>query len=249
VDGTPATLRINLHGYPGKVRVYLPPIASPSVLKRSSRGFRIERDFDQYRVWSEWQVRQIGRNQRGRQPWNRDFAKQRLANIERILAAEAMLTVDNTEVAELRNIDCCREGYVEMYLLLERPPKAKVGQTFPLEIVQLDAERKEVIGGLSARVAITEEPKELRHELRVTTSPNGLKPELLLRAQLVDGNGDRIDPARVSISVTGRGVSIPELKDHKHWGRHAVLEVKAGTKLTVRARLDGNEVASVSHRV
>jgi hypothetical protein len=250
VDGKPVTMRLHLNGYPAKVRVYFPPITSASALKKTARGFGIGQDFDEYRLWADWQVREIGRNQRSRQPWNREFAKQRLANIERTVAAELMLTVEDTDVAELRNIACQQDGYVEFHLLVDRPARAKVGQQFPIEVVQLDAERKQIMGGLSARVAITEEPKQLNYELTVSTSRVARTRQFRLLARLVDGNGERVDPSGVVVSVSGRGVTLRELKYHGGWRAHyALLGVAKGTKLTVRARLDGLEVAAASHTV
>lgn len=250
IDGRPATMRINLNGYPGNVRVYFPPIASPSALKQATLGFQVGEDFDDYRVWADWQVREIGRNQRSRHPWNREFAKQRLANIERVLGAHVMLTAENSKAAELRNIECQQEGYVEFHVLVDRPARAKVGQTFPIEIVQLDAEGKEVIGALSARVAITEEPKELKYELVVKTSRYAKTDQFLLLAYLIDGNGDRVDPARVMVAVSGRGIAIPELKFHAGWRAHYALpKVATGAPLTVRATLDGLDVATTTHPV
>ncbi len=250
VDGKPATMRINLNGYPGTVRVYLPPIASPSALKRATRGFEVGDDFEDYTVWADWQRREIGRNQRSRHPWNREFAKQRLANIERVLGAGVMLTAVTSKAVELRNIECQQEGYIEFHVLVDRPARAKVGQAFPIEIVQLGAEGEEVIGGLSIRVAITQEPEQLRHELLVKTSRDARTGRLLLLARLVDGNGERVDPAHVLVSVSGRGIALPELKFHAGWRAHyAHLDSDAGTRITVRAALGGLEVATTDHRV
>jgi hypothetical protein len=230
--------------------LYLPPIATAAALKKSARGFEVGQDFEDFRVWADWQVNEIGRNQRSRHPWHRGFVKQRLANIDQVRAAELMLTVASTKVAELRNIECQQDGYVEFYLLLDRPENATVGDTFPIEIVQLDAERKGIVGGLSARVAMTEEPRELKYELVVTTSRYARTKRYLLLAHLVDGNGTRVDPARVTVSASGRGVKIPELKFHRGWRAHyAFLNVAKGASVTVRANLDGREVATVSHRV
>jgi hypothetical protein len=54
----------------------------------------------------------------------------------------------------------------------------------------------------------------------------------------------------VVVSVSGRGVTLRELKYHGGWRAHyALLGVAKGTKLTVRARLDGLEVAAASHTV
>jgi hypothetical protein len=143
-----------------------------------------------------------------------------------------------------------QEGYVEFHVLVDRPARAKVGQTFPIEIVQLDAEGKEVIGGLSARAAMTEEPKQLTYELAVKTSRYARTGQFLLLAHLADGKGDRVDPARVLVSVSGRGIAIPELKFHAGWRAHyALLKVATGARLTVRATLDGLEVATTIHRV
>jgi hypothetical protein len=245
----PATMLISLNGYPGRVRVYLPPIASPSALKKSVRGFEVGDDFDDYRLWADWQVREIGRNQRSKHPWNRQFAKERLANIERVLSAKAMLTASSSKTVELRNIACQQEGYVEVYVLVDRPARAKVGQSFPIEIVQLDAERKEVIGGLSARVAITREPRQLQRELVVKTSRDSRSGQFRLLAHLTDGNGEVVDPASMLVSVLGGGVAIPELKFHAGWrAHHGLLKVATGARLTVRATLNGTQVATTTHR-
>src|SRR5262245_18069002 len=99
VDGGPATMRISLHGYTGNVRVYFPPIATPSDLERAARGFELGDDFDDYRRWADWQFREIGRNQRSKHLWNREFARQRLASIERVLGSQVMLTALDSKSA------------------------------------------------------------------------------------------------------------------------------------------------------
>jgi hypothetical protein len=84
----------------------------------------------------------------------------------------------------------------------------------------------------------------------VKTSRSARTDQVLLLAYLIDGNGDRVDPSRVLISVSGRGIAIPELKFHAGWRAHyAVLKVPTGARLTVRATLDGLDVATTTHRV
>ena len=210
VDGKPATMRINLNGYPGTLRMYFPPIASPSALKRATRGFEVGDDFEDYRVWADWQLREIGRNQRGRHPWNREFAKQRLANIERVLGADVCSPPWTRRRRSSATSSASRRG-------TSSSTSSSTGRRGPRS-----ARRSRSRSSSSAprarrssadcrfRVAMTEEPKQLRHELRVKTSRDARTGQFLLLAHLVDGNGDRVDPARVLVSVSGRGIAVPE---------------------------------------
>lgn len=249
VDGKPATMRLDVGGYPGRVRVYLPRVVDPRQLQRQARGFEVREDFDDYREWAEYQFRAIHRSLRGRQSWNRRWSKNRLENIERVLANEVMLSAAE-EVAELRGIEC-EGGYAEFHVLLDPPRRAKTGQSYPIEIVQLDAEGEQVVGGLSARVDITEEPRRLRYELLVKTTHYSRFRRYLLTARLFDADGVRVDPERVHYTLGGRGrTEYPELRYHRGWRQHyALLDVEKGTTVIVTASVNGQVVAKIPHKV
>ncbi len=249
VDREPATMRLEIGGYPGRVRVYLPRIGDPRSLRRQARGFEVGEDFDDYRTWAEYQFGLIHRSLRSRQSWNRQWSKDRLENIERVLANEVML-VAAKEVAELRGIEC-EGGVVEFHLLVDPPKRAKAGQSYPIEIVQLDAEGEREVGGLSARVDIIDEPRRLHYELLVKSSFYRRFRQYLLTVRLVDGDGHPVDPERARLTVGGRGrTEYPELRYHRGWRAHyALLDVRKGTTVTVTASIDGQVVATKRHQI
>ena len=60
---------------------------------------------------------------------------------------------------EVKDIVMKAGAHATVFLFFERPPKARVGTAFPIEVTQLDEKRK-LIGGLSARVEIVPAPRE-----------------------------------------------------------------------------------------
>ena len=165
VDGKPATMRINLNGYPGTLRMYFHRSRARALCgqRAGSRSETISRTTGCGPTGSS--ARSAATSAVGIP--GTASSRSRDSPTSSAYWAPTSLTAVDSKAAELRNIECQQEGYVEFHVLVDRPARAKVGQAFPIEIVQLGAEGKEVIGGLSARVAMTEEPKQLRHELRV----------------------------------------------------------------------------------
>jgi len=249
-NGKPMTMRLRLNGYGGKVRLYFPKYASASAVKRSSKGFVVAEDFAPAKAWAEPHLQAIFRNFRSKRPFNREFSKQRIENVERMLENDHMLQITNAKEAELRNIECGDDGYIEFYLLLERPPRSRVGQSFPIEVLQLDAESKEVIGGLSARVDITKEPQHLEYKLEVSSGKTRHRGVRLLRAYVRDANGDRVDARRTQIKVFSGRTELAEMRWHGSWRSYFLyLRARVGARVSVEAFVDGRSIDKVNHKL
>lgn len=146
------TLSVNLNGYRGKVRAYLPKIRTRGELRTLLEGARISDDFDPLRQWAEWQIKFIEENQRGQKPYSREWSKQRIEDVHQALASQIMLIGSSAKGFRLKNILMPAQVWHTVFLFFDPPREPKTGTAFPIEVRQLEAQSERVIGGLSARV-------------------------------------------------------------------------------------------------
>jgi hypothetical protein len=52
------------------------------------------------------------------------------------------------------------DSYHTIFLFFDKPPKAKTGTCFNIEVIQINTETKETIGGISTRVELVPELKK-----------------------------------------------------------------------------------------
>lgn len=148
------TLAVWLNRYKGRVRLYLPRLQLDGVLADLAQGAKVGEDFADFQKWADEQIRFIAKNQKSRQPYNKDWCQQRIQDIHAALNAKLMLRLGAKDPIKLRNIVLPPDARHTVFLLFDRPKEGKVGTAFPVEIRQLEARSEAVIGGLSARVEL-----------------------------------------------------------------------------------------------
>lgn len=152
-------LDINLQGYRGQVRLYVPKLKTEGTLKNSGDGLAAKSDLAPFKRWATAQKALIEKNQKGDRPYNKTWTKQRLADIDNVLEHEVMFVAGGGKQAILKRIILSPKQHHTLFLALDRPQGGRLGETFDLQIVQRDSESKAILGGLDLHVELQPEPK------------------------------------------------------------------------------------------
>lgn len=149
-----ATLLARFGKYPGKVRVFLPRLAFDGRFQDLVEGGKPGGDLDPFRRWGEAQVKAIATAMRSNRPWNRDWAEQRIADVNAAAESGLMITVARRADLKLRNIAMPAHSRATIFVMFDLPADAKTGTFWPFEMLQFAADKEQVIGGLSGRIEI-----------------------------------------------------------------------------------------------
>ena len=84
-------LLINLFGYPGNVRLFIPRLNTSLAIGNSLEGMSVGRDLADFRQWAGRQRGKIGENQRSAHPYNKLWSDQQLEDIGSALDSDIML--------------------------------------------------------------------------------------------------------------------------------------------------------------
>ena len=153
-------LHINLRGYRGQVRLYLPKLKTEGLLKESVVGLTAKGDFAPFKKWATAHKSLIKKNQKGRQRYNAVWTKQRLTDIDNVLKHDVMFIAGGGKQAVLKRIILSPKKHQTLFLALDRPSGGQIGERFDLQIVQRDSKSQAIIGGLDLRVELQPKPKK-----------------------------------------------------------------------------------------
>jgi hypothetical protein len=149
------SLVIRMHGYKGKVRMYLPAIRTRGEFANQLKGLKRSLDMEIFTRFASEHIRMIERNQQSRRPYNREWSMQRIEDVHKTTEARLALNVTDTKEARINNIYMPAGSRHTIWLAFERPQGAVIGNSFPIDIIQVDAVNERIIGGLNARIDIT----------------------------------------------------------------------------------------------
>jgi hypothetical protein len=145
--------------YPGRVRMVLPRVRLDGDLLQALEGLQEAGDADDFERWAKAQRERLLDGQRGEHPYDPVFVGQQVDEIDDVLAGHvALLADDGARSVAVRGVVMAPGASHTVFLLFDRPPGFPTGLAFPVEVVQLDAERGTVLGGLSSRVELVPEP-------------------------------------------------------------------------------------------
>ena len=119
----------------------------------------VEDDLRAFDAWAEEQTERIRQNQNGNRPYNKVWAQQHLRDIDEGTRSRTGFRVDSTDRCTLRRIVLEPGAYTTVYLVLDRPEGGRIGEVFPLELLQTDGEGEQVTGGMDIRVELVPEPE------------------------------------------------------------------------------------------
>ena len=142
----------------GHARLYLPPLRLDGEIRELIDGFYQEEDFADFKTWAARQGQLIRENQRSEHPYHKLWAEQQIEDVERAMQTGYMLAGGGKRQLALRRIVMEPATYHTVFLVLDRPQDARVGEWFELSVVQSDVKREEILGGQDLRVEIVPEP-------------------------------------------------------------------------------------------
>ena len=147
-------VRIGLGKYPGRVRVLTAKLSVPG--KESFVGFRAGKIDDSLMTWAKGQLQTIPRDQEGKRHWDEAWAKERLADLQNAIDGGQLLEVlpEAGGRVEIRDVLLEAKAHSEMFLVIDRPSRAKGPIAYPIEITQHDKRGRVLMGGLTARVEV-----------------------------------------------------------------------------------------------
>ena len=151
-------LVISLNGYPGRVRLLIPPIKTDGDLLRVVEGLAASRKTRDISLWAERHLKMIKGNLRSKHRYHRFWARQRIADVKLALEKKIVLEANSKKRISIKQVVMEPNSYHTIFLILDRPPDGRIGQAYDIEFNQIDVRREKVIGGLSLRVELVPEP-------------------------------------------------------------------------------------------
>ena len=183
-----------LRGYPGRARLYTPPLRTAHPLEESVRGMKIDQDYSPFREWSEKHIAMIRENLESDTPYDKEWSHQRMEDVHRSLDTGHMFQIEaGAKEAELRGIHMEPDSYHTFFLAVDRPEDGMIGQNYLIDILQTGEEEREVIGGLTVRVELVKEPVVEKYSLELWEQ-KWLFGYTILRARLYDPQGNLLSP-------------------------------------------------------
>ena len=177
------TLIIVFKGYRGRVRLWLPKLPTRGGLLRGVEGAKRVEPGNAL-TWAKQHIEDIFRNQESGQPYDREWSRRRVEDVEAVLDSGLMLVGDGRRGRiTIKNLALKPGTQGTMFLLFDRPRETKPGTWFPVEVIQLDSKTNRVLGGLSARVEVVPPPRAQPVVTRARATPLVLDiPELITSA-------------------------------------------------------------------
>ncbi|HSR53518.1 MAG TPA: hypothetical protein VLV83_22055, partial [Acidobacteriota bacterium] len=153
-------LLLGLGGYPGRMWLMLPSMRFDGDIEDALQGLREDQQgLELFKEWAEKHVEFVQANQQSRRPYNRDFAFQRLADIEAVLENPTSLRISNSKQASIGRIVMAPASHHTLFLVIARPREGQIGDRHPVEVLQFDDKSGEVVGGLEFNVDLVPEPE------------------------------------------------------------------------------------------
>ena len=252
IDPLLMRLVLRLNGYRGRFGLVTSGLRFDQGNEGPGRGLEPRDDLGTFQRWAQEHLDFLERNQGSEMPYNRDFAWQRAKDVQAALEeGVAFVATGEEDEVSLGPIVMEPRSHHTLFLILERPEDARLGESFPIEVLQVDAKNGDVIGGLEVRVDFVEEPKLEKYYLRLWRTWR-LK-SALIRAQLFDSEGRAFTPrdgARIEltrVSDDGRIVRLREMRWHKAWQVYYLVYKKPRLsrrlELRAKASIGDREVA------
>ena len=157
-----SNLILAFKGYRGRVRVWIPKLPLEGSLLESVEGAKRLEPGKDARAWAKQHIEEILKNQESDNPYDREWSKQRLDDVNALIEGGTMFAGDaRAGRITIKNIALKPGTHGTIFLLFDRAKDLKPGTWFPVEVIQVDAKSKRVLGGLSARVEVVPKPRRV----------------------------------------------------------------------------------------
>jgi hypothetical protein len=154
------SLVMNLNGYPGRVRIHAPDLGED--LEAKLEGFKPGKDTGEFKRWALAHFEAIAKNRESETPYDREWAEQRIADVKKAVDSDVVLVAEGRQERVAVHELVIKPGtWKTLFLLFDRPRGAKVGASYPIEILQVDGRTEQVVGGLTARIEVVPRPRKI----------------------------------------------------------------------------------------
>ena len=126
-DKQVSDLLINIQGYRGAIRLFLPKIEADGDLRELAFGLYAKDDFKDFKKWASGHEELIKKNQRGRYAYNKAWSKQRLEDIAGALNFGKMFVAGGQKVVGIKRLILEPRTHYTFFLMLDRPREGRVG--------------------------------------------------------------------------------------------------------------------------
>jgi len=148
------SLSIYLNNYPGRVRLLIPRIESDGNLENLIDGMFFSKDSKDIALWAKHHIKEIEHNQKGKQPYDKLWSKQRIEDIKRAIESSIILEAQDKKHISINRIVMEPDTYYTVFIVFDRPEKGKIGKFYNIQFQQVDLESDSIIGGLDARIEL-----------------------------------------------------------------------------------------------
>ena len=186
-------LVIRANGYSGGIRLMLTPFRTVGSLGRNLSGLESTDDRQVFSSWAQAHIRDINRNLRSPRPFHKRWSQQRISACEQAAQSGLMFTISDKKEAVIKRIRIAAGESHTAFLMFNRASRSRIGDSHEIELLQFDHEKDELIGGLTSRIDIVQEPPSLQFHLEASSSVFRTRFKRI-RATLLDGAGRRITP-------------------------------------------------------
>jgi hypothetical protein len=247
-------LQVRLNGYLGRVRLVVPAMRTAGSLEQALDGAKLVTDFADFERWADLQRRLIRGDGRTKLPFNKEWTRQRVEDITKALAAKTVIEAGDKNGFAVHQIRLEAGGYHTVFLMLDRPRGQKLGTWYPIDCLQTEERRKDVIGGMTVRIDFVPAPRRAKVPMILSVWTRGARRRRVIHARLQDVTGHSVRPSsdtEVMISVqheNGKQDPIGAMRYHRAWGSfyHKLAdEPRVGDTLKATAMVRGAKVAEV----
>jgi hypothetical protein len=155
-----AGLTIYLNDYPGRVRLLIPRIKTDGNLEKLIDGMFFSKDSKDIALWAKHHIKEIEHNQKGKQPYDKVWSKQRIEDIKKAIGSSIILEAKDKKHISLNHIVMEADTYHTFFMVFDRPEKVKTGKFYNIQLQQVDLEHDSIIGGLDARIELVPDLKK-----------------------------------------------------------------------------------------
>jgi len=142
---------LRLGRFKGRIRIVLPSTRVRDGVHPGLKKIKMPAPFTH---WSARQVEFVKKQQAGDNPFDGPWAKRQIADINVVRKSGAVFEAAKRETVTLSGVNIPADGYVPLFVMINRPRRSKPGESFRLDIQQFEQGKPTAIGGLELRVEL-----------------------------------------------------------------------------------------------
>ncbi|MEM8924959.1 MAG: hypothetical protein AAGD35_15750 [Actinomycetota bacterium] len=150
----PFDLIVRIGGYDGRVRLHLPAFDGDRPVTEGAVNLMPDDDLDPFRRWAGSQADAVARMEAAGQSFHSEMTARADGAVDAALSDGATAFEVQREEAMLQRLTLAPGSSRTMFLLFDRDEQMGVGESAPIDVLKLDSESGEILGGLTARIVV-----------------------------------------------------------------------------------------------